>query len=87
VGVPVRKDKALVYANIGVHTDVEITLAMDRDGGEGAAIHFGHSGPDVIMEFADVDSLERLAAVAADGARQLRDRIRANNRGAVPTGA
>jgi hypothetical protein len=71
----VRTDPALVYATIGVHTDVEITLSMERDGGLGAAIHFGRTGPDVIMDFADVDSLERLAVVAADGARQLRDRI------------
>lgn len=72
MGTVVREDKALVYANVGVHAEVEITLAMDREGD--AAIHFGHSGPDVIMEFADVDSLERLAAVAADGARRLRER-------------
>jgi len=71
----VRKDPALVYASVGVHEDVEISLVMERDGGEGASIHFGRSGPDVIMEFADVDSLERLAAVAADGARQLRERL------------
>jgi len=77
VGTVVRKDKALVYANVGVHAEVEITLAMDRDGD--AAIYFGHSGPDVIMEFADVESLERLAVVAADGARRLRERISAES--------
>jgi hypothetical protein len=59
-----------------VHADVEITLAVDRYCG--AAIHFGHEGPDLIMDFADVDSLERLATVAADGARQIRARIAAN---------
>jgi len=74
----IRKEPAMVYANVGVHADVEITLAMERDGGETAAIHFGHTGPEVIMDFADVDSLERLALVAADGARRLRDRIAAN---------
>ncbi|MPZ85237.1 MAG: hypothetical protein GEV28_34555 [Actinophytocola sp.] len=81
----VRKDRALVYANVGVHADVEIALAMDLDGGEGAAIHFGHDGPDLIMDFADVDSLERLAAVAADGARRLRARLTAHDdRAAAP---
>lgn len=70
-----RKDRARVYTSVAVHADVEITLAMDRDGGDGATIHFGHDGPDVVMEFADVDSLERLSAVAADGARRLRARV------------
>lgn len=40
--------------------------------GNGAAIHFGHDGPDVVMEFADIASLELLSAVAAEGARRLR---------------
>lgn len=68
--------RAHVCANVGVHADVEITLTVDRHCG--AAIHFGHDGPDLIMDFADVDSLERLAMVAADGARELRTRIAAN---------
>ena len=46
-----RTERALVYANVGVHAQVEITLALGRYGD--AAIHLGHSGPDVIMEFAD----------------------------------
>jgi hypothetical protein len=69
----------LVFANVGVHADVEITLTLEHDGGEGATIRFGLDGPDVKMDFADLDSLERLGAVAADGARQLRARITANN--------
>ena len=72
-----RNNHATVYANVGVHVDVEITLTVDRCCG--AAIHFGHDGPDLVMDFADVDSLERLAAVAADGARQLRERSDAND--------
>ncbi|MBV9139514.1 MAG: hypothetical protein JO115_01070 [Pseudonocardiales bacterium] len=80
MGSRVRTDQALVYANVGMHADVEITLAMNAEGGEGAAIYFGHDGPDVIMDFADVDSLERLAAVATEGARQMRERIAANSR-------
>jgi hypothetical protein len=84
MGARVREGKALVYVDVGVQADVEITLVMDRDGGEGAAIQFGLDGPDVIMEFVDVDSLERLAAVAAEGARQLRDRITTNDRAAAP---
>ncbi len=67
-------ERAHVYASVGMHADVEITLAMDRHGGVGAEIHIGGDGPDLTMDFADVDSLDRLAAVAADGARQLRER-------------
>jgi hypothetical protein len=74
VGERVRNESALVYANVGVHDDVEIALALYSDGGQGAAIHFGLNGPDLILDFADLDSLERLATVAADGARQLRER-------------
>ena len=62
-------ERAFVYANVGVHAGVEISLTVDR---HSAAIHIGHDGPDLVMDFADVNSLERLAAVAADGARQLR---------------
>jgi hypothetical protein len=81
IGVGSRTSHATVYANVGVHADVEITVAVDRHCG--AAIHFGHEGPDLIMDFADVDSLERLATVAADGARQLRARIAAHPLGST----
>jgi hypothetical protein len=77
----IRRDPASVYANVGVHTGVEITLALDAQDGEAAAIKFGHTGPELIVDFADVDSLERLSAVAADGARRLRERIEANAAG------
>jgi hypothetical protein len=69
----------LVFTEIGVHADVEITLAMDRSGGEMALIDIGHEGH-TRMTFADVDSLERLAAVAVEGARQLQERIDARKR-------
>ncbi|MPZ79470.1 MAG: hypothetical protein GEV28_03350 [Actinophytocola sp.] len=78
-----RKDPALVYANVGVHGGVEITLAMDPDGGDGAAIHFGQVGPDLVLDIADVGSLDRLAVVAAEGARRLRERIGRSERAAV----
>ena len=79
MGTRVRREPATVFANVGVHSDVEIKLTMERDGGEGATIGFGHTGPELTIEFCDVDSLRRLAAVAADGARQLRERIAANS--------
>jgi hypothetical protein len=75
----VRKEPPVVYVVVGVHADVEITLVMYPDGGEGATIAFGHTGPELAVEFCDVDSLERLSAVAADGARQLQERIDGND--------
>jgi hypothetical protein len=70
----VRKDRPTIYASVGVHADVGITLTVYGDSDAGAAINFGPDGPDLCIEFADVESLERLAAVAADGVRQLRGR-------------
>lgn len=66
--------RASVYANVGVHAAVEITLAVygDADARE-AAIHFGSEGPDLCIDFADVGSLERLATVATEGVRRLRE--------------
>jgi hypothetical protein len=77
----------MVYANAGVRADMEITLAMERDGGETAAIHFGRTGPEAIMDFADVDSPKRLALVAARGAQPLRVRIAANRSTATANAA
>jgi hypothetical protein len=68
------EERASVYASVGVHAGVEITLSMAPQGELGAEIYFGHDGPDLVMDFADADSLERLAEVAKDGARQLRAR-------------
>ena len=71
---PEKTTRASVYANVGVHAAVEIKLAVygDADARE-AAIHFGADGPDLCLDFADVESLERLAAVAAEGVRRLRE--------------
>jgi hypothetical protein len=70
-----RTDKATVYTNVGVHGGVEIMVEPYDDGGDGAAVHFGFDGPELCIDFADVDSLERLATAAADGVRQLRERL------------
>lgn len=71
----VRKDPASVYANVGVHAGVAIALVADPDDdADGAFIHIGDDGPDVIMDFADADSLELLSQVAAEGARVVRQR-------------
>lgn len=70
---PENTTRASVYANVGVHADVEIKLALHAGDGNEAAIHFGADGPDLCIDFADVESLERLAAVAAEGVRRLRE--------------
>jgi|tagenome__1003787_1003787.scaffolds.fasta_scaffold20818238_1 hypothetical protein len=70
---PKKTDRASVYANVGVHAGVEITLAVYGDDEKEAAIRFGAEGPDLCLDFADVESLERLADVAAEGVRRLRE--------------
>lgn len=75
------EEQPYVYSNVGVHAGVEITLSLNRHGETSAEIHIGGDGPALTIDFADVDSLEHLAAVAADGARQLRDRAAANSGG------
>ena len=69
MGARVRKDHALVYSERRRARGREDHLDVDP---EGATIRFGHEGPDVITEFADVDNLERLAVLATDGVRQHR---------------
>lgn len=81
-------ERAHVYASVGVHAGVEITLAVERHGGIGASIHIGQDGPDLAMDFADIDSLERLAAVATDGGASAprqgrRERARPHGRALV----
>jgi hypothetical protein len=60
---------------VGVHADVEIKLLMDRAGGDATTMVFGHD-EELTIDFCDLGSLERLAAVATDGVRQLRERVR-----------
>jgi hypothetical protein len=48
--------------------------SWDPHGGEGAAIHIGHDGPDLTLDFADTESMELLSSVAAEGVRQMRER-------------
>ncbi len=71
----VRKVPASVYANVGVHAGVGIELARDRAEGEGTAIYIGDDGPDLILDFADAESMELLSVVAAEGARLMRGTI------------
>jgi hypothetical protein len=68
-----KNERPTVWTSVAMHADVAIKLAL-YDDEDGAAISFGPDGPDVCIEFADLASLERLAAVIEDGVRQLRSR-------------
>lgn len=82
----VQNDRVAVYANVAVHADVEIKLVLHGDHLDGAAILFGPDGPDLRIDFADVDGLERLAVAAADGVRRLRGLTAAPGRDSAPSG-
>lgn len=72
MGALVRNEQPLVFTEIGLHADMEITLGWDGSG-EMPIIRIGDDGR-TRLTFADADSLERLSAVAASGARQHRQR-------------
>ena len=61
-----RNEPVLVFTQVGVHADVEIELHLATADGESAWILFGRN-EGLTVDFNDVDSLERLAAVAAEG--------------------
>ena len=77
------KEQPVVFTEVGLHGDVEITLDWS---GETPLIYIGHDSHTMLC-FADAESLDRLAAVAADGARQLRERIKAYKRPPSASGA
>lgn len=69
-----RAQSAFIFATASVDSAVDIEVRMNSHDMRVATIGFG-TDQELIIDFCDVDSLERLAAVAADGARQLRERI------------
>ena len=77
-----RRNKSVtVYANVGVAPDTAIEAKLAAHSAEAIEINIGYS-PELIIDCADVESLERLSAVATEGARLLRERI-AQNRSAA----
>lgn len=72
MGALVRNEEPLVFTEIGVHVDMEITLGWDGSG-EMPIIRIGTEGR-TRLTFADADSLDRLSTVAAEGAQQHRQR-------------
>lgn len=72
-----RTHSAAVAASACVDEAVEIRLRLNRQSSEVVSIDFGRH-EELTIDFCDVESLERLAAVATDGARQLRERTAAD---------
>jgi hypothetical protein len=81
-----RNKKAPVYVNFGVDAGLAIEVKLAAGDTEAVEINIG-CGPEVMIDCADVESLERLSAVAGEGARLLRDRIAENRATATRDGA
>ena len=77
MGAQVRNEPALIFTTVGVHADVEIKVRLAAEDAESAYLDFGRN-EELTIDFADVDSLQRLAAAAEEGARLLRERIEEN---------
>ena len=71
-----RNEEPVVFSEVALHSDVYIWVEFEKPGVESASVCFGRDGR-FRVTCANVDDLERLATVAADGARQLRERIAA----------
>ena len=82
----VRTDKVSVYSNVCVHDGIELMLSYGHEGGDSAKILVGQQ-EEVLLEFVDVASLERFAAMAAEGAAGLAKRIEASRRELAEDGA
>ena len=77
MGTVVRMDPASVHTNVCVHERVEMVLDYGYKGGDSAKILLG-GGEEVLLEFIDAGSLDRLAAIATSAAVGLRERIEAS---------
>jgi hypothetical protein len=75
----VRTDRVSVYSNVCVHDGIELVLSYGDKDGDSAKILVGQQ-EEVMLEFTDVASLERFAAMAAEGAAGLTQRIEASRR-------
>jgi hypothetical protein len=79
------KEPASVFATIGVHGDLPVEVRLAPHGMEAVEINVGVAS-ELIMDFADMASLERLRDAAAEGVRLLRERIEQNRRGRSAAG-
>lgn len=58
-----------VFANVGVSADTPVSLYMRRPDDDSVTIRFGEER--LMLEFFDVESLERLRDLADEAARRL----------------
>ena len=72
-----RNEELTMYANVGIDAGVDIKARLSGHDIEAVEINIGY-GPELILDVADVQSLERLRDVATEGARLLRERIEEN---------
>jgi dihydrofolate reductase len=75
----VRTEPASVHTSVCVHDRVEMVLSFGYEGGDSAKILMG-GGEEVLLEFIDAESLDRLAAIATEAAVGLRERIEASRK-------
>jgi hypothetical protein len=68
---------ASVFASVGMDVDVPVEVRLAARGMESVEINIGYA-PEVVLDLADVASLERLRDAAAEGARLLAERIKEN---------
>jgi hypothetical protein len=71
-----------VYATVGMHAGMGIEAKLPGCDAEAVEINIG-AGPELVIDCADVESLELLSAAAIEGARLLRKRIEENRSAAV----
>jgi hypothetical protein len=81
-----ESDQVTMYASVGIDADVDIKVRLSANNTEAVEINIGY-GPELILDVADVQSLERLRDVATEGARLLRERIEKNRASAQSAGA
>jgi hypothetical protein len=69
-----RAGAVAIYSTVCMYDGIELTLTYGEKGGDSAKIIFGQD-EEMLLEFVDVPSLERLAAMAAEAAVELGKRL------------
>ena len=72
-----RTGAVAIYSNVCMYDGIELTLTYGDRGGDSAKIFFGQD-EEMLLEFVDVPSLERLAALASEAAVELGKRLEAS---------